>query len=213
MQHDLLDAVAWAIAEGVADPDRIAIMGASYGGYATLAALAFTPEVFCCGVDRVGPSNLETMLATAPPYWAWLFEFEARRVGDPRTEGGRALLRERSPLHRAHAIAKPLLIGQGANDPRVKQAESDQIVGAMKERELPVTYVLYSDEGHGFVRPQSRLSWYAIAETFIAGHLGGSAEPIGQDLDGANLEVLEGAEQIAGLVEALRAVHTLSLTE
>jgi dipeptidyl aminopeptidase/acylaminoacyl peptidase len=207
MQHDLLDAVAWAVAEGTADPDRIAIMGASYGGYATLAALAFTPEVFCCGVDRVGPSNLETMLATAPPYWASIFEFEARRVGDPRTEDGRALLRERSPLHRAHAITKPLLIGQGANDPRVKQAESDQIVAAMRERKLAVTYVLYSDEGHRFVRPQNRLSWYAIAETFLAVHLGGSAEPIGQDLEGANLEVIAGAQHIAGLGDALRAVQ------
>jgi dipeptidyl aminopeptidase/acylaminoacyl peptidase len=207
MQHDLLDAVAWAIAEGIADPDRIAIMGASYGGYATLAALAFTPEVFCCGVDRVGPSNLETMLATAPPYWASIFEFEARRVGDPRTEEGRALLRERSPLYSAHAIIKPLLIAQGANDPRVKQAESDQIVAAMRERKLPVTYVLYSDEGHGFARPENRLSWYAIAETFLAVQLGGSGEPIGQDLEGANLEVIVGAEHIPGLGDALRAAH------
>jgi dipeptidyl aminopeptidase/acylaminoacyl peptidase len=179
-------------------------MGASYGGYATLAALAFTPEVFCCGVDRVGPSNLETLLATAPPYWTSFFEFEARRIGDPRTEEGRTLLRERSPLHQAQAISKPLLIGQGANDVRVKQDESDQIVAAMKARGLPVTYALYSDEGHGFVRPQSRLSWYAIVETFLASHLGGQAEPIGSDLDGANLQVPEGADAIAGLREALR---------
>jgi acetyl esterase/lipase len=204
MQEDLIDAVAWAIAEGIAERNRIAIMGASYGGYATLAALAFTPDVFCCGVDRVGPSNLETMLATAPPYWASFFEFEARRVGDPRTEAGRALLRERSPLHQAHAISKPLLIGQGAQDPRVKQAESDQIVGAMQAQSLPVTYVLYADEGHGFVRPQSRLSWTAIAETFLAAHLGGRAEPLGQDLAGANLELRAGAGQIAGLADALR---------
>jgi acetyl esterase/lipase len=206
MQDDLIDAVEWSIAEGIAERDRVAIMGASYGGYATLAALAFTPDVFCCGVDRVGPSNLETMLATSPAYWASFFEFEARRVGDPRTEAGRALLRERSPLHKAHAIAKPLLIGQGARDPRVKQAESDQIVAAMRARSLPVTYVLYADEGHGFGRPQSRLSWFAIAEAFLAAHLGGRAEPLGQDLDGANLEVREGAEQIAGLAAALRTV-------
>src|SRR5580704_2680646 len=207
MQDDLVDAVAWAVAEGIAGRDRVAIMGASYGGYATLAALAFTPDVFCCGVDRVGPSNLETMLATSPPYWASFFELEARRVGDPRTEAGRALLRERSPLHHAHAISKPLLIGQGAQDPRVKQAESDQIVAAMREGSLPVTYVLYADEGHGFGRPQSRLSWFAIAEAFLAAHLGGRAEPLGQDLDGANLAVREGAEHIAGLADALRILH------
>jgi dipeptidyl aminopeptidase/acylaminoacyl peptidase len=204
MQEDLIDAVDWAVGQRIAARERVAIMGASYGGYATLAALAFTPEFFCCGVDRVGPSNLETMLATAPPYWASFFEFEARRVGDPRTEAGRALLRERSPLHQAHAITKPLLIGQGANDPRVKQAESDQIVAAMKARGLPVTYLLYGDEGHGFVRPQSRLSWYAVVESFLARHLGGRSEPIGSDLEGAELAAPEGAQHIAGLAEALQ---------
>src|SRR5581483_5170957 len=156
MHDDLLDAVAWAVREGIADRSRVAIMGGSYGGYATLAGLAFTPEVFCCGVDIVGPSNLETLLATIPPYWAAFFENLARRVGDPRTEEGRKLLQERSPLHSAGATARPLLIGQGANDPRVKQAESDQIITAMRAKGLPVTYVLYPEEGHGFAVPENR---------------------------------------------------------
>jgi len=203
MHDDLLDAVAWAVKEGIADSKRVAIMGASYGGYATLAGLAFTPEVFCCGIDIVGPSNLETLLATIPPYWASFFENFARRTGDPRTEEGRKLLRERSPLHFAGKITRPLLIGQGANDPRVKQAESDQIIEAMRAKGLPVTYVLYPEEGHGFAVPENRLSFFAIAEAFLAAHLGGRAEPIGEDFRGANLEVREGAAHVPGLEIAL----------
>jgi dipeptidyl aminopeptidase/acylaminoacyl peptidase len=205
MHDDLLDAVAWAVKEAIADPARIAIMGGSYGGYATLAGLAFTPGVFCCGVDIVGPSNLETLLATIPPYWAAFFENLARRVGDPRTQAGRQLLRERSPLHSAGAISKPLLIGQGANDPRVKQAESDQIIAAMHAKGLPVTYVLYPEEGHGFAVPENRISFFAIAEAFLAAHLGGSAEPIGGDFAGAKFEVSEGACHVPGLEAALAA--------
>ena len=203
MHDDLLDAVAWAVREGIADPTRVAIMGGSYGGYATLAGLAFTPDVFCCGVDIVGPSNLETLLATIPPYWAAFFENLARRVGDPRTEAGRKLLQERSPLHAAGAISKPLLIGQGANDPRVKQAEADQIIVAMRAKGLPVTYVLYPEEGHGFAVPENRISFNAIAEAFLAAHLGGRAEPIGQDFAGAKFEVGEGASHVPGLEAAL----------
>ena len=172
---------------------------ARYGGYATLAGLAFTPEAFCCGVDIVGPSNLETLLATIPPYWAAFFENLARRVGDPRTEEGRKLLQERSPLNSAGAIAKPLLIGQGANDPRVKQAESDQIIAAMRAKGLPVTYVLYPEEGHGFAEPGNRISFFAIAEAFLAAHLGGRAEPIGQDFASAKFVVPEGAAHVPGL--------------
>lgn len=205
MHDDLLDALAWAVKGGIADPGRIAVMGASYGGYATLAGLAFTPDVFCCGVDIVGPSNLETLLATIPPYWAAFFENLARRVGDPRTEAGRKLLQERSPLHAADRITKPLLIGQGANDPRVKQAESDQIIAAMRARGLPVTYVLYPEEGHGFAVPENRISFYAIAEAFLAAHLGGRAEPFGQDFAGAKFVVGEGAAHIPGLAEAAPA--------
>lgn len=203
MHDDLLDAVAWAIDEGIAQADRIAIMGGSYGGYATLAGLAFTPEVFCCGVDIVGPSNLETLMSTVPAYWKTFYENLARRVGDPRTPEGRELLRARSPVHAAARIARPLLIGQGANDPRVKQAESDQIVTAMQENGLAVAYILYSDEGHGFVRPENRLSFYAIAEAFLAEHMGGRAEAFGSDLEGASLSVPQGVETIAGLQDAL----------
>ena len=203
MHDDLIDAVEWAIGEGIADRSRIAIMGGSYGGYATLVGLTFTPDVFACGVDLVGPSNLETLLATVPPYWAAFFENLARRVGDPRTEEGRALLRDRSPLHRADRIRRPLLIGQGANDPRVKQAEADQIVQAMKAKSIPVTYVLYPDEGHGFARPENRLSFYAIAEAFLAGHLGGAAEPITDEIAQSTASVSEGAGGIHGLGPAL----------
>jgi dipeptidyl aminopeptidase/acylaminoacyl peptidase len=199
MHDDLLDGVAWAVREGIADPKRVAIMGASYGGYATLAALAFTPDVFCCGIDIVGPSNLETLLATIPPYWAAAFESLARRLGDPRTEEGRKLLAERSPLHAAGRIVRPLLIAQGANDPRVKQAESDQIIAAMQKSGSPVTYALYPEEGHGFAVPENRLSFVAVAEAFLARHLGGTCEPAGRDFEGAKLEVRVGAAHIPGL--------------
>jgi dipeptidyl aminopeptidase/acylaminoacyl peptidase len=205
MHDDLIDAVNWAVKEGIADRSRVAIMGGSYGGYATLAALAFTPDVFRCGVDIVGPSNLETLLATIPPYWAAFFENLARRVGDPRTEAGRKLLEERSPLNSAGAIAKPLLICQGANDPRVKQAESDQIISAMRAKGLPVTYVLYPEEGHGLAIPENRIAFFAITEAFLAAHLGTRAEPIGADFKGARLEVREGTAHVPGLEVALAA--------
>jgi len=203
MHEDLLDAVQWAIDEGIAQPDRIGIMGGSYGGYATLVGLTFTPERFACGVDIVGPSNLETLLATIPPYWKPVVETFTKRVGDPGTEEGRALLRERSPLHRADAIARPLLIGQGANDPRVKQAESDQIVTAMQQKGLRVTYVRFPDEGHGFARPENNLAFFGVAEAFLARCLGGRFQPLGDDLEGSSLEVPVGAEHVPGLAEAL----------
>lgn len=205
MHDDLIDAVDRMVADGIADPARIAIMGGSYGGYAALAGLTFTPEVFACAIDIVGPSNLATLLATVPPYWKAFFENLALRVGDPRTEEGRALLAERSPLTHVARIARPLLIGQGANDPRVKQAESDQIVAAMQAKGLPVTYALYPDEGHGFARPENRISFYAVAEAFLAQHLGGRFEPIGSDLEGASLKVPAGAAGVPGLREALAA--------
>jgi dipeptidyl aminopeptidase/acylaminoacyl peptidase len=203
MHDDLLDAVDWAVREKIALPDKVAIYGGSYGGYATLAGLTFTPDKFACGVDIVGPSNLETLLASIPPYWKSFYEDMVRRIGDPRTEEGKKLLRERSPLTYVDRIKKPLLIAQGANDPRVKQAESDQIVAAMKAKNLPVTYVMYPDEGHGFARPQNRLSFYAITEGFLAQCLGGRAEPIGRDFDGAGVTVPEGASIVPGLAEAL----------
>jgi dipeptidyl aminopeptidase/acylaminoacyl peptidase len=178
-------------------------MGGSYGGYATLVGLTFTPEVFACGVDVVGPSNLNTLLSSIPPYWAPLLENFARRVGDPRTEEGKQLLSERSPLTRASAIVRPLLIGQGANDPRVKQAESDQIVDAMKAKQLAVSYVLFPDEGHGFARPENRIAFFAVAEMFLAQHLGGVYQPVGNDFAGSSISVPEGAEQIPSLTQAL----------
>jgi dipeptidyl aminopeptidase/acylaminoacyl peptidase len=204
MHDDLIDAVNWSIEKKIADPEKIAIMGGSYGGYAALAGLTFTPKTFACGVDIVGPSNLITLLETIPPYWKPVIEQFTKRVGDFRTEAGRKLLEERSPINYVEAIERPLLIGQGANDPRVKQNESDQIVKAMQAKNLPVTYVLYADEGHGFARPENRLSFYAIAEAFLAEHLGGRFEPIGQDLNGANLTVPAGMDGIRGLREALR---------
>ncbi|MGH6815267.1 MAG: prolyl oligopeptidase family serine peptidase, partial [Hyphomicrobiaceae bacterium] len=166
MQNDMLDAVDRAVEDGIVDRDRVAIMGASYGGYAVLAALAFTPEVFRCGIDIVGPSDLETFIAGIPPYWTSVYELLARRVGDPRTDEGRALLRERSPVHKAGAITKPLLIAHGMSDPRVKLEESDRIVAAMGSNGLPVTYVLYPYEGHGLAGAKNRLAFYAIVEAF-----------------------------------------------
>jgi len=203
MHDDLIDAVNWSVQQKIADPDRIAIMGGSYGGYAALAGLTLTPKTFACAVDIVGPSNLITLLETIPPYWQPEVEQFYKRVGDLRTEEGRKLLEERSPLSYVDRIERPLLIGQGANDPRVKQNESDQIVKAMQAKGLPVTYVLYGDEGHGFARPENRLSFYAIAEAFLAEHLGGSFQPIGQDFVGANLTVPAGAGEVPGLSQAL----------
>jgi dipeptidyl aminopeptidase/acylaminoacyl peptidase len=207
MHNDLLDAVDWAVREKIASPDKVAIYGGSYGGYATLVGLTFTPDRFACGVDIVGPSNLFTLLNSIPPYWKSFFEDMVRRIGDPRTDEGRELLKQRSPLTFTDRISKPLLIAQGANDPRVKQAEADQIVEAMKSRHLPVTYVLYPDEGHGFARPQNRLSFYAIAEGFLAKCLGGRAEPIGGDFAGSSLKVNAGAEYIEGLPAALKTLE------
>jgi dipeptidyl aminopeptidase/acylaminoacyl peptidase len=204
MHDDLLDAVNWAVTQKITTADKVAIYGGSYGGYATLVGLTFTPDTFACGVDIVGPSNIQTLMATIPPYWKAFFEEFATRVGDPRTEEGKKLLAERSPLHKVSAIKKPLLIAQGANDPRVKQAESDQIVKAMKDKNIPVTYVLYPDEGHGFARPPNRTSFYAIAEGFLSQCLGGRYEPVGKDFEGASLKVLEGAQFVPGLEAALK---------
>jgi dipeptidyl aminopeptidase/acylaminoacyl peptidase len=195
MDDDLLDAVAWAVDNGIADPSRVAIMGGSYGGYAVLASMTRNPEVYACGVAIVGPSNLETLLASIPSYWESFRTQFIRAIGNPSTEEGRALLRERSPVHLADRIRRPLLIGQGANDPRVKRAESDQMADAMKANGIPVTYVLYPDEGHGFARPENSISFNAIAEAFLERHLGGRAEPMREtEWNGSTAEILEGAE-------------------
>ncbi len=203
MHDDLIDAVDWAVSEGIAHPERVGIMGGSYGGYATLVGLTFTPDQFACGVDIVGPSSILTLIETIPPYWEPAIELFAKRVGDHRTEEGREFLRSRSPLSFVDNIKKPLLIGQGANDPRVKQSEADQIVKAMQEKDIPVTYVLYPDEGHGFARPANSTSFNAVAEAFLAEHLGGRYEPIGDDLEGSSMQVPVGASEVPGLSDAL----------
>jgi dipeptidyl aminopeptidase/acylaminoacyl peptidase len=178
MHDDLIDGVKWAIEQGIADRNKIAIMGGSYGGYATLVGLTFTPDVFTCGVDIVGPSNIITLMQSIPPYWKPLMAMFHHRVGNLETE--EEFLKSRSPLFFVDKIEKPLLIGQGANDPRVKQAESEQIVEAMCQAGKPVEYALYTDEGHGFARPENRLHFYAIAEEFLAKYLGGQFEPVGE---------------------------------
>ena len=203
MHDDLIDATDWAIAEGITTAEQVAIMGGSYGGYATLAGLTFTPEKFACGVDIVGPSNLETLLDTIPPYWAPMVKIFHERMGDPNTEEGLALLKAASPLYKADQITKPLLILQGANDPRVKQSESDQIVGAMKEAGIPVTYVLYPDEGHGFAKPANNIAFTAISENFLGTCLGGRSEPIEDTVKDSTAQILEGVEHVRGLQEAL----------
>jgi dipeptidyl aminopeptidase/acylaminoacyl peptidase len=206
MHDDLVDAVKWAVDQKIAQQDKVAIMGGSYGGYATLVGLTFTPDLFACGVDIVGPSRLVTLLQTIPPYWtAGMAMFKAR-VGDISTEEGRKFLDSRSPLTYADRIKRPLLIGQGKNDPRVKQAEADQIVKAMQEKKIPVTYVLFPDEGHGFARPANNLAFYAVAEQFLASHLNGRAEPIGAAFSGSTITVPAGAEQTPGLSEALKGL-------
>jgi dipeptidyl aminopeptidase/acylaminoacyl peptidase len=202
MHTDQLDAVDWAVARGVTTPQKVAIMGGSYGGYATLAGLTFTPDRFACGVDIVGPSNLNTLLKTIPPYWeAGKVQFY-KRMGDPTTPEGQALLRERSPLFSADRITRPLLIGQGANDPRVNVAESEQIVRALKAKNIPVSYVVFPDEGHGFARPQNSIAFNAVAEQFLAGCLGGRAEPYGDALRASTMRVEVEAPFTPGLKTA-----------
>jgi dipeptidyl aminopeptidase/acylaminoacyl peptidase len=205
MHDDLLDAVDWAVKNGVTTRDKVAIMGGSYGGYATLAGMAFTPTTFACGVDIVGPSNLFTLLQTIPPYWEAGKQQFYKRMGDPTTEPGKALLKERSPLNFAENISRPLLIGQGANDPRVNVRESDQIVESMKTKNIPVTYVVFPDEGHGFARPVNNIAFQAVAENFLGQCLGGRAEPIGATLKASSAQVKHGAQFAPGLAQALEA--------
>jgi dipeptidyl aminopeptidase/acylaminoacyl peptidase len=173
MQDDITWGVKHLIAEGIADPKRVGIIGGSYGGYATLAGVAFTPDVYAAGVSIVGPSNLLTLLETIPPYWEAIRKLFHKRMGDPTTPEGRKQLERQSPLNSATKIKTPLLVAQGANDPRVKQAESDQIVIALRDRGFPVEYIVAPDEGHGFARPVNNMSLYAAAEKFFAKHLNG----------------------------------------
>jgi len=190
MHDDLLDAVKWATDQGIADPKKIGIMGGSYGGYCALAAVTLTPEVFACSVDIVGPSNLKTLIGTIPPYWKpmrALFDVRMGNVDDPKDA---ELVKRASPLNYADRIVRPLLIGQGANDPRVKQAESEQIVNAIEKNGGSVTYVLYPDEGHGFARPENRTDFNARAEDFLARNLNGRVEPLpGERIPGSTAVV------------------------
>jgi dipeptidyl aminopeptidase/acylaminoacyl peptidase len=174
MQDDLADAVDHLAGRGVLDPRRVGIYGGSYGGYAALAGVAFTPDRYRCAVDLVGPANLLTLLGSVPEYWKPLLAFMHSKVGDPETES--AMLWERSPLSAADRIRVPVLVAQGANDPRVRQAESEQIVAALREHGVPHEYLLFGDEGHGLARPENREVFYARAEAFLAEHLGGRCE-------------------------------------
>jgi dipeptidyl aminopeptidase/acylaminoacyl peptidase len=201
MHDDLIDAVNWAVAEGIADPDRVAIMGGSYGGYATLVGLTFTPDFFAAGVDIVGPSHVRTLLESIPPYWKpvqALFDGRVGRLDEPE------YLDQISPLTRVDEIRRPLLIGQGANDPRVKEAESKQIVDAMQGKGLPVTYVVFPDEGHGFARPANSLAFFAVTEAFLAQHLGGRFEPIESAVRSSSADVQAGANLVPGLAEGVQ---------
>jgi dipeptidyl aminopeptidase/acylaminoacyl peptidase len=173
MQHDLTDAVKHLVDEGIADPKRVAIMGGSYGGYATLAGVTFTPDLYAAGVSIVGPSNIITLLDSIPPYWGPIKNIFFKRVGDPDDPEDRKRLEEQSPFYHATAIKAPLLVIQGANDPRVKQAESDMIVVALRDLERPVEYLVAPDEGHGFAGEENRLAMFAVTEEFLAKHLGG----------------------------------------
>jgi dipeptidyl aminopeptidase/acylaminoacyl peptidase len=200
MHDDLIDAVNWCIAEGIADRQRIAICGHSYGGYAAFVGAILTPDVFCCSVPVSGIADLETMLANPPPYWASSYEQECRRVGDPRTPEGVALLKARSPLHRAGNITKPMLVCHGANDVRCKAAESEQMVAAMMAKRIPVIYVVFPDEGHWFARPENDIAFSAITEAFLSRYLGGRAEPVGEDLNGSSHQIRAGAEILCDIL-------------
>ncbi len=181
MQSDLTDGVKWAVDQGIIDPKRVAIFGGSYGGYAALAGAAFTPDLFRCAVDECGPSNLFTLLASFPPYWEVIRSVFFTRVGNPADPRDKELLTAASPLFSADKIKIPMLIGQGANDPRVKQTEAEQIVKAIEKHRGSAVYVLYTDEGHGFARPENRLDFTARMEKFLADNLGGRYEPMKGD--------------------------------
>ena len=183
MQDDLVDAVNWAVAEGIADPDRLVIMGASYGGYAALAGLTRDPELFAAAVSEVGPSNLRTLLASFPPYWE-----SARAITERMIGVGTVDLDAISPINHVDQIKRPLLLGHGANDPRVKLQESETIASAMEARGLPIDFVVFPDEGHGLANPRNNLAMIALVEAFLQQHIGGRAEPFGDVLQQSSME-------------------------
>ncbi|MFK7768484.1 MAG: alpha/beta fold hydrolase [Mariniblastus sp.] len=204
MHDDLLDAVDWAVENKIAVRDKVAIMGGSYGGYATLVGLTFTPDTFACGVDIVGPSSIVSLLENPPPYWQPIMPMMKERVGNWKSKKGKEFLNSCSPLFKVDQIKKPLLIAQGGKDPRVKQSEADQIVAAMKEKSIPVTYMLYPEEGHGFKRPENKIAFFAATEAFLSKELGGQYEPIGDAFEGANFDVPEGASGVPGLSKGIK---------
>ena len=190
MQDDVTWGVKYLVAEGIADPKRIGIIGGSYGGYTTLAGVAFTPDLYRAAVDIVGPSNLITLLDSIPPYWESGRKIMYARMADPGTPEGKAWLKERSPLNSADKIKTPLMVVQGANDPRVNKAEADQIVIALRDRKFPVEYLLAPDEGHGFARPVNNMAMYLAVERFFAKYLDGRYQ------DGGTPEVVKRLEEI-----------------
>lgn len=204
MHDDLLDGVRWAIDKGITAKDRVAVMGLSYGGYSTLVSLSFTPDTFQCGVDLAGPSNLVKQVALMPDWWTWQRPQFVNRVGDPATQEGAADLMRRSPIARVDAISKPLLVTNGANDPRIFPSQSEEIVDALKARSKPVTYAFYPDEGHVYAKDGTNISFAAIAEHFLSKCLGGPAEPYGDDLVGSHVELKTGAAFVPGLEQALQ---------
>ena len=205
MQDDLLDATAWVIARGVAPRDKICIAGESYGGYAALLGLAATPTTFACGVDLSGDSNLVTSIEAIPPYWKPILALIRLRVGDAASPAGRAKLLTQSPISKVDQIVRPLLVGHGANDPRVKQAESDRVVAALTKRKVPVTYAVFTDEGHQFLRPDNSLAMWTLIEAFLAAHLGGAVEPFDAALFArSSMKIMTGAELIPGLPAVYR---------
>lgn len=199
MHDDLLDAVKWSVDARVAQQDRIAIMGGGYGGYASLVGMTFSPTVFACGVDIVGPSNLVTLAENPPSYWADVMPTVSDRLGSVETAEGREFLMSRSPIRFADRIQRPVLIAQGANDPRATTEDADRILRAMRGNGVAATYVVYPDEGHGFKRAENRLAFYAVMEAFLAEHLGGRAEPIGSALSRSSAQIPAGRDQIREL--------------
>ncbi|WP_454884736.1 S9 family peptidase [Sphingomonas oryzagri] len=203
MHDDLLDAVQWAIGQNIASKDKVAIWGLSYGGYSTLVGLSFTPDVFRCGVDIAGPSNLTALQADAPDWWAWQRSQFALRMGDGSTAQGKQDLADRSPITHVAQVKSPLLIAQGLNDPRVRPAQSSSMAEAVRAHGTPVTLLLYPDEGHVFEKAATDISFHAVAEHFLAQCLGGTARPYGKDLIGSGMQVRMGAQYVPGLGAAL----------
>ena len=199
MHTDVLEQVDWAVQQGIEVEDRVAILGGSYGGYEVLVGMTMTPERFACGIDLVGPSNLEKFM----PHWN--VDRMSTVVGDPRTEAGRKHLRSRSPINFAANTKHPVLIGQGVNDSRVPKYQSDTVVAAMRSAGVPVVYAVYPDEGHGLLRPANSYSFWAIGEQFLAKCLGGRAMPLGDALKGSSVQIEAGTDYVPGLAEAMRS--------